>query len=292
MHPSVSVQVDRIVFQNLCYPRKFPAVHYSAVMLATLSGMLFCGIHPGETIRRLDGRIWFRYDPSRPGVGGRLLCAVFRRDTALFTASEYCLTCPARIRFDVNFTYLHRFSLTAVYGRRLERMRINAKMCSSSPRFKDFWKGSYDLISKGASILCDRLAGTSLGIFPFAFSIDGACSLESQPATNKNVHIMRPSNRDSFSVIIAFHPLKECSLRLQTIFFWESRSRLIRASSIEGHQSIEKIFDMICVLDSNRSFEKQSSRLISYFHSSEGTLFSPMNTARFNKRTTSSGTII
>ena len=79
---------------------------------------------PGETIRRLDGRIRFRYDLFRPGAGGRLLCAVFRCNTALFTASGYCRMCPARIRLDVNAPYIHRFSLTAVYGCRIQGVWI------------------------------------------------------------------------------------------------------------------------------------------------------------------------
>ena len=102
---------------------RFPLVPRSTngVSRRTVVGFDFpASNYPGETIRRLDGRIRFRYDFSRPGAGERLLCAVFRCDTALFTASGYGLECPASVRSYVNSPYLHRFSLTAVYGRRIQ----------------------------------------------------------------------------------------------------------------------------------------------------------------------------
>ena len=80
--------------------------------------------------------------------------------------------CPARIRLDVNAPYIHRFSLTAVYGCRIQGVWINARMCSYSARFTELEKGANDLICTATIILGDSLAETSSCIFHSVFRPD------------------------------------------------------------------------------------------------------------------------
>jgi hypothetical protein len=131
VHPLASPDASQLA-SNTNLPRSI-----SLALLDRQSAEIPLRTSPGETIRRLDGRIRFRYDLSGPGVGERLRCAVFRCDTALFTASGYGLVCPARVRLSVNSPYLHRFSLTAVYGVEFKKCGRNARMCSCLARLTE-----------------------------------------------------------------------------------------------------------------------------------------------------------